>query len=40
MERILGNHTWNKPDKEAREELPDLPSGSTTPGKLYTDYIL
>jgi hypothetical protein len=30
----------NEPDKEAREELADLPSGFTTPGDLYIDYIL
>jgi hypothetical protein len=26
-----------KPDDQAREELPELPSGFTTPGELYID---
>lgn len=29
-----------KPDKQAHEELPKLPSGFSTPGKLYIDYKL
>jgi hypothetical protein len=29
-----------KPDKQARQELVDLPDGFTTPGELYIDYTL
>lgn len=30
----------SEPDEEAHEELPELPDGFTTPGKLYIDYNL
>jgi len=29
-----------EPDQQAREELPELPEGFTTPEKLYIDYTL
>jgi hypothetical protein len=29
-----------EPDPQAREELPELPEGFTTPEKLYIDYTL
>jgi beta-lactamase superfamily II metal-dependent hydrolase len=30
----------SEPDKEARKELAELPSGFTTPGELFIDYVL